>query len=124
MALLVVLYRGDPQLLAGVGIERGQLRIETADEYFAVGVRHAAAIQTATHGREIVVGQFRLVLPFLLAGLRIQREDVLGAGRGADVHRVADHQRRGFLGLQAAQECIQTTFRLDTLPVLIWLSVL
>ena len=103
MASLVVHHRDGPQLLARVGVERHQLGVQPRDEHPPVCVGDAAAVQPTAHGGDDVFRQLGLVLPLHRAIPGAQREDVLRAGRGADIHRVADDDRRGFLGLETAE---------------------
>src|SRR2546425_3623808 len=59
-----------------------------------VRVGDAAAVQPTAHRGDDVFRQLGLVLPLHRAIPGAQREDVLRAGRGADIHRVADDDRR------------------------------
>ena len=76
---------------AGLGVQRDELRVERGEIDVVAVDRDAAIVGAAAIGRDRT--HLVLVFPHLLAGLRVQRVDVV-EGRG-DVHHAVDHDRRG-----------------------------
>ena len=62
-ALLVIDDVGCPKLLAGLGVDRGQLAVQAADEDLALGKGHAAGVDVAAGVLQHVVRDLRLILP-------------------------------------------------------------
>ena len=83
------LFRPDP--LAGLGVERDQLGVERGDIDLVAVDRDAAIVGAAAIGRDRP--HLVLVMPHLLAGLGVERIDVVE--RGGDVHHAVDDDRRG-----------------------------
>jgi hypothetical protein len=92
----------DPDLGAGLGVERDQRGIGLMQEDLAVGIGDAAVDRVAAHDRDDVGILPRLVLPddlaFMLRSSAIDRV----RERRVHVHRVADHQRAAFMAAQHA----------------------
>ena len=100
----LVVDNGDaPQLLARLGIQSDHSRIEPSHEHPAVGIGDATVVQAAAHRREVVVRQLGLVFPLQRAGPGVQREHVFWTGRGSDIHRAVNYERRGLLGLETPE---------------------
>src|SRR3954454_3984058 len=93
-ALLVVYHSGDPQFLAGGGIDGGQLAIETPDEDPAGRIGHAAVVDVAAGVLQHIVRNFRFICPFALAGRGIDGINVFRSPGCTDINRVTDDNRR------------------------------
>ena len=98
-----------PQELAGLGVERDELRIDRAHEQLAALDRDAAIVVAAAdrHDRAELV----LVMPELLSGRRVDRVDVIERRRqehdavdhdGRRLHRFQDRRLEHERGLQLA----------------------
>src|SRR5262245_53590160 len=90
IALLVVVGPGLPQLLAGLRVEREDMRVERRTDELALVDRRAAAHLAAADVARDVRLVFDVVSPQPLAGDRIDRER---AARGGHVHHAVVHQR-------------------------------
>jgi len=99
VAVLPVLDRRLPHLLAGLHVEGDHVGIELTQKQHALAHRQAAIEPAAADGGDLLVDAGP-ALPFELTGLRVQREHVVVAGD--DIHKPILHQRRRFRGVLAA----------------------
>ena len=88
--------------LTGRGVDRNEAGVDRSEKQLqprlGPGPRGNATVREVTVSR--VLGNFRIVRPFFLAGDGIQRDDA--AERGGQIHHATDIERRRFEGGGAA----------------------
>ncbi len=116
LAQLRIAVLGAPQHLAGLGVERVDMRVQRGDQNFPVGIGDAFVHQIAAghRGRELVL--LRSEFPDDLANV-VQVDGVDEVGIGAlEVHHVADHQRLALLPAKRARGHGPGNFQFSGIP--------
>ena len=97
LALLVVLHLGVPEDLAGLGVERHDMVIRCREIELVLPQADAAAGRMQL---EEIVGKLALVAPILVAGFRVQRDDL--PHRRRDEHDAIIYDRRRLVAFDDA----------------------